>query len=540
MSEVIIADFATLVSHESALSTIMSQRSVCGTIMRVFLRCYESGVVMNFKAELLSPRRSAAIPEIAWLLPIVIFAGVFLALLPTDGIAAVVLGGTALLLILVKPEYGLYLLVFSVPFGSLKELQIGPISASATEFLIAATALAWAAKITVRHEGRFTFTSLSWPLAIFIAILLLSATTALSLVLSLKEVAKWLELLLVFLFVVNFVSQQRQTRVILFCLVLAAFLEALLGWYQFLSRTGPESFLLGERFLRAYGTFGQPNPYAGYLSFSLSLLGGMLIGAVRQGRGGKFPLSFKVSVCAFLVILAAILMSFSRGAWLGVFVALCVMGVIASRRFLSYLVALLSIVTLLLTLGAFQLLPAAALQRLSVVTENFTLFDAREVMLTPENWAIVERMANWQATWEMFLSKPILGVGIGNFSLFYPTYALPQWDVPTPHAHNFYLNLLAESGILGVAGYLAFLIGFFIFAGRALSRSVAKETNESIVSPKGIILGVIGAMVALSVHNFFDNLYVHSMTAQVGLALGLVAAVGRGGWTNNGAARQRG
>ncbi|MFH1487022.1 MAG: O-antigen ligase family protein, partial [Chloroflexota bacterium] len=471
---------------------------------------------MLTKVNSLPQKHFPAVPEEAWLLPLVVLAGALIGLLPTAGVAVVVLGGIAVFLILVKQEYGVYLLVFAVPFGSLREVQIGPLSASGTEFLIGVTAISWAARLAARRDLKISFTSLSWPLAMFIGILLASAAAALSLALSLKEVSKWLELLLVFLLVVNLVDRRRQVTVIFVCLALASFLQAIMGWYQFLSRSGPPSFLIGEHFLRAYGTFGQPNPYAGYLVFSVSMLCGLLITAVAYRRVGKSLLSFGIFMGTAIVVLLAVLMSFSRGAWLALFVALCVIAVIASRRALGYLSLLFFVGVLLLTLGAFQLVPAAAVERLSVVTESFSLFDARGVAPTDENWAIVERMANWQSSWEMFLDNPIMGVGIGNFSLFYPDYALPGWDVPTLHAHNFYLNLLAEGGVLGLIGYTIFMVSVFVFVCRTLAGRRANEENAALVSRKGVAIGVIGAMVALSVHNLFDNLYVHSMNAQVG------------------------
>lgn len=474
------------------------------------------------RADILHRGRAAGIPY--WLLPAAALVGA-VSLLPSSWAAVVALGATASLAVLIKPELAIYLLIFAVPFGSLAELDLGAFSASAGELLIVVGALSWAARTMATRQSRIVFTVLSWPLALFIGILVLSATTAISVALGLKEAAKWGELLLAFLFVVNFVTQRRQLTTIYVCLAAAASVEALLGWYQFLNRSGPEGFLIGERFLRAYGTFGQPNPYAGYLVFVLCLLGGPMIAALTHREHGALPASFKAWALASLVMLAAVLMSLSRGGLLALLLAFCVMAILATRRALGYLVLALPVLAVFLTLGASQLLPAEVTRRVSVVTDYFTLFDAREVILTADNWAIVERMANWQAAWEMFLSKPMLGVGIGNFPLVYPDFALRQWEVPTVHAHNFYLTLLAESGILGMAGYLVFLASFFVFAGRTSAHGA--PDSRSFISSKGVVIGVIGAVAALSIHNFFDNLYVHGMSIQVGIALGLIAAIGR-------------
>ena len=58
-------------------------------------------------------------------------------------------------------------------------------------------------------------------------------------------------------------------------LLVAGIGQALLGLVQFVTQSGPEAFVLLGRFMRAYGTFRQPNPYAGYLGlvapFAISL-----------------------------------------------------------------------------------------------------------------------------------------------------------------------------------------------------------------------------------------------------------------------------
>src|SRR2546430_1151113 len=64
--------------------------------------------------------------------------------------------------------------------------------------------------------------------------------------------------------------RRRQVRTLLGLLMLGGLAESLLGAVQFLFQIGPPSFAVG-RFLRAYGTFGQPNPYGGYLAMVLPI-----------------------------------------------------------------------------------------------------------------------------------------------------------------------------------------------------------------------------------------------------------------------------
>jgi O-antigen ligase len=177
----------------------------------------------------------------------------------------------------------------------------------------------------------------------------------------------------------------------------------------------------------------------------------------------------------------------------------------------------LIVVALVVVGPAFGLLPASVLERLSDVPHFFAIFDARRVEITTDNFSIVERMAHWQAAWDMFSGRPWLGVGAGNYEAVYPAYALPQWKDPLGHAHNYYLNVLAESGLVGLSGYL-------VFVGAALALGI-RAVRASRGLDRGIALGVLGGIIYLTVHNFLDNLYVHGMNLQVGMLLAIAVVL---------------
>jgi hypothetical protein len=81
------------------------------------------------------------------------------------------------------------------------------------------------------------------------------------------------------------------------------------------------------------------------------------------------------------------------------------------------------------------------------------------------------------------------------------------------HAHNYYLNVLAEAGGIGFLAYMVLWGAVFLRLGRAAFFAGTWK--------RGVLAGAFGALVALSIHNLFDNLFVHAMYLQVGLTLGL-------------------
>jgi O-antigen ligase len=331
--------------------------------------------------------------------------------------------------------------------------------------------------------------------------------------------------------------------------------EALLGAYQYYFRAGPEGFLLfGGANLRAYGTFEQPNPYAGYLGLILPLaLGTGLSMLMKRGaegeRGAALARGVKVerygerslqrsgqrslqrslqrlligalAFISFVVMLAALFFSYSRGAWIGVAAALSVTALLVlvrSKRAATLAIVLGLVALIVIGLGEINIVPNIVSERFATVGDYFNFEDVRGVRANDENFALVERRAHWQAALSMFEDSPWVGVGFGNYAVAYPQYALPKWDDPLGHAHNYYLNVLAEAGGIGFVAYMILWSTLFWVVGRA-----ALSNAPSFA--RGVLAGALGMLVTLSIHNFFDNLFVHAMYVQVGLTLGVVEAL---------------
>jgi O-antigen ligase len=98
----------------------------------------------------------------------------------------------------------------------------------------------------------------------------------------------------------------------------------------------------------------------------------------------------------------------------------------------------------------------------------------------------------------------------------YSDYALPQWPNALGHAHNYYLNIGAEAGILG-------LVAYCLLWGAALVHGW-KATRSAAGWEWGVALGALGVIVHLTVQNVFDNLFVHAMYLHLAMLLGLIAS----------------
>jgi O-antigen ligase len=151
------------------------------------------------------------------------------------------------------------------------------------------------------------------------------------------------------------------------------------------------------------------------------------------------------------------------------------------------------------------------------MTEFFQSFDVRGADINPESYSVIERLAHWQTAVAMARDYPWLGVGFGNYAVAYPDYAFPNWPLALGHAHNYYLNVMAEVGLLGLGAYLA-LWGVVVWHTFRLTRSHQ-------IWPCGIAIGLLGSWAHLSVHNVVDNLWVSNLFLTVGALLGVLSTL---------------
>jgi putative inorganic carbon (hco3(-)) transporter len=463
--------------------------------------------------------------------------------------ALAVAAGAALIAALIQPLVVLPLLLLAVPFGGLARGSSGDtpsdLSFGAAELLVALLALTWLARGVGRRAINVRVGAVALAALAMVGLAAFSIGYALDRASAIKETLKWLELLLALVIVVDLVKDARAARWVIGAMFVAGAAEALYGAVQFLTGSGPSFFEL-QGALRAFGHFEQPNPFAGYLTIILPL-------AVCMALTRANPVPFRcLSLGGAGLMAVGIGLSQSRGAWLGAAIAaLCLL--LAWSRFTRRLLIPCAVSgVLVLGLAVSGLLPAALLDRLTQAVEYFGVFDVRTVEVTSDNWAIVERMAHWQAGWYMFLDHPWLGVGAGNYPAAYPDYFVATWREALGHAHNYYLNILAELGVVGGAVLLVFVVASFTRLGGALVRSgvngpsggsrglrplensppgvstgaLRPSLSTGALRPpdefwRAILAGAFGGLVVFCVHNLFDSLFVHSVNVQIGVLLGL-------------------
>jgi O-antigen ligase len=138
----------------------------------------------------------------------------------------------------------------------------------------------------------------------------------------------------------------------------------------------------------------------------------------------------------------------------------------------------------------------------------------QETFYTSRGWI-------WRDTARMIKAKPITGVGLGAFATAYPIYSRSDGTVEVDRAHNDYLQILAECGLLG--GVIA--LWFILLMGRAVMRGIASP--DRLLS--GLALGAGAGIFSLLVHSIFDfNLQLPSNALLFLLLSAQVSLIGAG------------
>lgn len=469
--------------------------------------------------------------EIA-LIAIAVVAALAIVRLPLVPLMALI-GGTGIVLVtLIEPMAGLALTLVTAPLAAYTNYMTGAVlrPLDTGQVMMGLTLGSWLLRGLARRDIRIPSVPLLLPMTIFVGWTAFSLLWAPSYEYAIPEVIKWIEIILVMLMIAD-AGKQRMGWVVAGVLASGIFQGALGIWQYGLRGIGPETFRITGHLYRAYGSFEQPNPYAGYIGMIWPVVAGLLLGQIANlkslistSTADRRPLTADARLVTCLLLLAAcfvviagLVFSWSRGAWLGALAALVAMAAMLPRRLWLGIGGMALATAIVLSANTVGLLPSAIRSRLTDFTQQVQVFDVRGVGINDANYAVLERLAHWQAAGEMLRYHPWTGVGFSNYEPVYSQYALMNWPIPLGHAHNYYLNVAAELGIPGLLAYLLLWAALLWQTIRVLRRRWSWQ--------RGLALGLLGAWTHLSVHNLFDNLYVNNTHLLFGALLGVLAVL---------------
>jgi len=216
--------------------------------------------------------------------------------------------------------------------------------------------------------------------------------------------------------------------------------------------------------------------------------------------------SFKQRIAAFIVLsvlFIALIFSYTRAAWLSLFVATIVFVVIVLKiKFRTFI--LLSVGTVVLLLLFWTQIYMKLEKNRQDTSSNFSeqLQSITNVSTDASN---LERLNRWDCAVRMFKEKPVFGWGPGTYMFKYAPFQLSyeRTIISTNsgdlgNAHSEYLGPLSESGILGTLTFLAVVIASIYYAMRVYRKT--KDKNVKI-----IVLSVTIGLITYYTHGILNN-----------------------------------
>jgi O-antigen ligase len=199
------------------------------------------------------------------------------------------------------------------------------------------------------------------------------------------------------------------------------------------------------------------------------------------------------------VALAALALTYSRNAWLGL--AAGVLALVLTARRILPIVAIL----------------AAALA-VAAVTVPGQVAERVQSIVNLEDQTLRDRVAMWRAGLGMIADHPLLGVGPGEVRAWYQHYRRPEAIRPsTGHLHNSAIHIAAERGLPALGAWVWLWVVFFREGCRVLRR-LGQDAPLGRALVCASLAGVAGFLVAgLFEHNFGDAevmMLVYALMAQ--------------------------
>ncbi|MGI6103358.1 MAG: O-antigen ligase family protein [Patescibacteria group bacterium] len=463
--------------------------------MRQLLSYPISRIVLAFVAGV----AAVALVAVAGLEGTLVFIGAFV---------AVLLGAQ----ILRTPALGVTFILFFLPFERLPSIDIAGITVRPNFFFGAVTLLAFAIA-WVRSRRPLAPNPIRLPFYSFLAIAFLSATQAVEERRAILTLAFILFTASFEFLVVNAIQTASALRRAIVVLWWSAFIVGIFGIYQFLGDiVGLPPALTGLRDLYTKEVFGFPRVQAfsieplylgNYLLLPLSLLGASLLGRVRDFSRPALWFLFGLLGTIFILTL-------SRGAYLAAAVAVLVLvttkpkAAAAPRNLLAALL-----------IGCIALAGAAAFvsqgegDPIGEFVEHASLGDLNAGDSTQG------RIGTYRLALDAWDGARFFGIGPGNFGPFAKGYPDPATVADWPIVNNEYLELLAETGALGLG---AILVLYAVVLLRSLK---AYQATEDELVRAALLGGVAAFLGTLVQYNFFSSLYIIHIWVLIGF---LVAA----------------
>ena len=271
--------------------------------------------------------------------------------------------------------------------------------------------------------------------------------------------------------VVPFAIEEEDVPLLMHTALTVGILAGVDGLFQYLTKAPiPSNWVDVHEHVRTrvYSILQSPNEFGSYMAMTVPVAVGM--GMYERNRWRKMLYLGGAAVC-----LLALLFTFTRGAFVALVVAALLAAFLFERRIFIPMAGLLILVAFL---------PA--------VQHRFA------DLFSPVYWikaAQGGRILRWKMAFDKMTLDPLFGVGLGRFGG-----AVATRQLGTLYADNYYVKVLAESGLVGLILFLSLQL--------ALLRQVLQSVRKSLGSRvRFALLGIATGLLVVLIHNLFENVF---------------------------------
>jgi O-antigen ligase len=351
--------------------------------------------------------------------------------------------------------------------------------------LIALTAFLLEKALTKNYQ--WITTPLDLPFLILIILSILSTFFSLHFRTSFWATTLLLTYIVIFYLLIHTIQTRSQLRHLIYLIIGIAVFLSIFGFFK---RAGINPFPwwdytdLPQR-VRLTATFGNPDHLAGYMEMAIPLLLGLFL--FRYMTAKRFLLVFMT-----FLLLTALILTLSRGAWFGMLTGLLFMAIcLLFDRYFTHKRLIIGLMGGTLAVALIVLASTPVVERILTMTEDG---------IGPN---LQTRMRVWSCTTDVIAEYPLIGTGPGTYALSFIKYQPAGLTTQFTMAHNDYLHFVSEAGLPLIA-----IIAWMIIA---LYRKGFQKLKNPSRLVRGTTLGAMSGITAILVHSFVDfNLHIPS------------------------------
>jgi len=352
----------------------------------------------------------------------------------------------------------------------------------------------WLVKIINTEKYSLQKTKLDLPLILFTLILILSLFISETKAVSLQDFIIFLSYILIFFLITNNLNRKTDFNSFIYLFFI---ISSLVSIYTIIQYYGFDPYLSDLHSLTS--TIGQKNWISNYLAMIFPTVFSYFL--FEKSKKNRIIYFFLLSI-----LYSNLMICQSRGIWISIILTI-ILAIYIISKFKFYQIfkrnkkwLFLLFITFLVITVIYSTDNPLNKSAITVPERAMSTFDEQDP-------SINTRLLIWKTTLEMIKDRPIFGSGIGTFKMNYLVYQAEflknnpyyiQYSGKTRDAHNEYLQMWAEIGIIGLGIFIGVILMFY-----GLIMDYLKKVDNNDDKDKTIVFGLVLGITCFLIHCLF-------------------------------------